>query len=80
MTKLIFIEEFHLSLFAPRGLSEPEFDAIHSRIKDKGLDHWADPARTMPGQINHHHGGRGVYFADPDGHFLEAITRPYARD
>jgi hypothetical protein len=27
--------------------------------------------------INHNDGGRGVYFEDPDGHFLEIITRPY---
>ena len=61
-------------------VGEAEFDAIHARIKARGLDHWADPARTMPGRINHHFGGRGVYFPDPDGHLLEAITRPYARD
>lgn len=61
-------------------VSESEFDEIHGRIKAKGLDHWADPARTKPGEINHHFGGRGVYFPDPDGHLLEAITRPYARD
>ena len=60
-------------------VSEAEFDAIHGRITEKGLDHWADPARTMPGTINHHDGGRGVYFPDPDGHLLEAITRPYGR-
>jgi catechol 2,3-dioxygenase-like lactoylglutathione lyase family enzyme len=29
------------------------------------------------GEINHHDGGRGVYFEDPDGHLLEVITRPY---
>jgi catechol 2,3-dioxygenase-like lactoylglutathione lyase family enzyme len=61
-------------------VSEPEFDAIAGRIRDKGLDHWADPAKTQPGAINHHFGGRGVYFPDPDGHLLEAITRPYVRD
>jgi catechol 2,3-dioxygenase-like lactoylglutathione lyase family enzyme len=61
-------------------VGEPEFDAIHQRIREKGLVHWADPARTRPGEINRHFGGRGVYFADPDGHLLEAITRPYARD
>jgi len=22
-------------------------------------------------------GGRGVYFADPDGHLMEVLTRPY---
>ena len=33
--------------------------------------------RKKPGEINHNDGGRGVYFKDPDGHFLELITRPY---
>jgi catechol 2,3-dioxygenase-like lactoylglutathione lyase family enzyme len=61
-------------------VGEPEFDEIYGRIRAQGLEHWADPARTKAGEINHHFGGRGVYFADPDGHLLEAITRPYARD
>ncbi len=58
-------------------VSEAEFDTIFGRIRDKGLDYWADPARSRPGEINHNDGGRGVYFLDPDGHVLEAITRPY---
>jgi catechol 2,3-dioxygenase-like lactoylglutathione lyase family enzyme len=58
-------------------VSEPEFDGIYGRIKEKGLDHWADPGRTQPNQINRNDGGRGVYWLDPDGHVLEAITRPY---
>lgn len=58
-------------------IEEPDFDAVLGRIHDRGLDHWADPMRTRPGQINHNDGGRGVYFPDPDGHFLEVITRPY---
>jgi hypothetical protein len=33
--------------------------------------------RHRPGEINHNDGGRGVYFPDPDGHYLEVITRPY---
>ena len=33
--------------------------------------------RKQPGSINHHDGGRGVYWNDPDGHYLEIITRPY---
>jgi catechol 2,3-dioxygenase-like lactoylglutathione lyase family enzyme len=61
-------------------VGDPEFDAIYGRIKTRGVAHWADPARRQPGEINHHFGGRGVYFEDPDGHFLEAITKPYARD
>ncbi len=30
-----------------------------------------------PGEINHGHGGRGVYFKDPAGHAIELLTRPY---
>jgi catechol 2,3-dioxygenase-like lactoylglutathione lyase family enzyme len=58
-------------------ISEPDFDAVLERIRGRGLDHWADPARRRPGQINRNDGGRGVYFSNPDGHFLEVITRPY---
>jgi len=58
-------------------ISEEEFDAIFGRIKERGVKYWADPMKSRPGKINHNHGGRGVYFEDPDGHFLEVITRPY---
>jgi hypothetical protein len=39
-----------------------------------------DPTQRRPGEINHNHGGRGVYFLSNDGHFLEIITRPYGSD
>ena len=58
-------------------VEEAEIDQIFARIRERGLDYWADPARRRPGEINHNDGGRGVYFPDPDGHFLEIITRPY---
>lgn len=58
-------------------ISEGEFDAVFGRIQAEGLDYWADPARSRPKEINHHDGGRGVYFPDPNGHLLEVITRPY---
>ena len=58
-------------------VSEDDFDAIYGRIRERGLDHWADPRATRPGEINHNDGGRGVYFRDPAGHYLEIITRPY---
>ena len=58
-------------------MSENEFDQIHERIMARGIPYWADPGQTRPGQINHHDGGRGVYFKDPNGHLLEIITRPY---
>lgn len=58
-------------------VSEAEFDAGFGMVQQRGLTFWADPAREMPGEINHHWGGRGVYFTDPDGHLLELITQPY---
>lgn len=58
-------------------VSEDEFTAIYGRILERGVQHWADPAGQKPGEINHHDGGRGVYFTDPSGHYLEIITRPY---
>lgn len=58
-------------------ISEVDFDAVFGRIREQGLEYWADPRRSRPGEINHNDGGRGVYFPDPDGHYLEVITRPY---
>lgn len=58
-------------------VSEDEFDAIFGRIRARGLSWWADPAGRHEGEINHHDGGRGLYFRDPSGHYLEIITRPY---
>ena len=61
-------------------VSETEFDAAFERIKARDLTYWADPARSQPGEVNHHFGGRGVYFADPDEHLLELITKPYGAE
>jgi catechol 2,3-dioxygenase-like lactoylglutathione lyase family enzyme len=58
-------------------VSEAEFDEIHGRIVERGLDFWADPFQHQPGRINTNDGGRGVYWNDPDGHILEIITVPY---
>jgi catechol 2,3-dioxygenase-like lactoylglutathione lyase family enzyme len=58
-------------------VGEPEFDAVFGRVQKRGQLFWADPARTQQGQINHHDGGRGIYFETPDGHLLEVITRSY---
>lgn len=58
-------------------IGEADFDAVLARIRTQGVPHWADPMRSRPGEINRNDGGRGVYFADPDDHTLEVITRPY---
>jgi catechol 2,3-dioxygenase-like lactoylglutathione lyase family enzyme len=58
-------------------IGEDEFDEIFGRIRKRQLSYWADPGRQHPGEINTRDGGRGVYFEDPSGHFLEILTRPY---
>ncbi|WP_033222170.1 VOC family protein [Kitasatospora phosalacinea] len=58
-------------------VSEEEFDAAYARIRQRGVEHYADPQRKQPGTINRNDGGRGVYFMDPAGHAMELITVPY---
>jgi catechol 2,3-dioxygenase-like lactoylglutathione lyase family enzyme len=58
-------------------VGDDEWDEIFARVVARGLEYWADPGKSQPGRVNHHDGGKGVYFDDPDGHFLEIITRPY---
>jgi catechol 2,3-dioxygenase-like lactoylglutathione lyase family enzyme len=58
-------------------VSESDFDQVFGRIRDRRLPYWADPGKRRPGEINTNDGGRGVYWEDPSGHFLEIITRPY---
>ena len=58
-------------------VSESEFDEIFARVCNENITYWANHKREHPGEINHNDGGRGFYFLDPNGHFLEIITRPY---
>ncbi|MEZ4749197.1 MAG: VOC family protein [Bdellovibrionota bacterium] len=58
-------------------VGEAEFDAIFERIKDKKITYWADPGKSQKNVINTHFGGRGFYFEEPSGNFLEVITQPY---
>lgn len=58
-------------------ISEAEFDVAYAKIQRYKLAHWADPQKHGVNEINHHDGGRGVYFEDPSGHYLELITVPY---
>ncbi|MEV0265602.1 VOC family protein [Streptomyces sp. NPDC050617] len=58
-------------------VSDDEFDAAFARIRQGGIAYYADPRLKQAGEINHHHGGRGLYFLDPSGHGMEIITRPY---
>jgi len=58
-------------------VSDQEFDAALARLRQAEVPYFADHRRQKRGQINHHYGGRGVYFGDPSGHLLELITKPY---
>jgi catechol 2,3-dioxygenase-like lactoylglutathione lyase family enzyme len=58
-------------------VTETEFDEIWGRIRERGVEFYADPSRKRPGEINTNDGGRGLYFTEPSGHLLEIITRPY---
>lgn len=58
-------------------VSEEEFDGALARVRERTTEIWADPAKRQPGRVNHHFGGRGVYFDDPNGHLFEIITTPY---
>ena len=58
-------------------VGDSEFDPILERIRSSGTGYYADYTRQQSGEINHLYGGRGVYFDDPDGHLMEAITKPY---
>lgn len=61
-------------------VSEDDFDEIFGRLRARGIPYWADPFARRPGEINTHDGGRGCYFPDPDGHWLEILTRPYGSE
>ncbi|MEV6773139.1 VOC family protein [Nocardia sp. NPDC051030] len=58
-------------------VSEDEFDSAYKQIQERGLTYWADPRQQQENEINHNDGGRGIYFLDPSGHYLELITVPY---
>jgi catechol 2,3-dioxygenase-like lactoylglutathione lyase family enzyme len=58
-------------------VEEKEFDGAFERLKKSGAAYFANHDRSGPGEINHSWGGRGVYFDDPNGHWMELLTRPY---
>ena len=58
-------------------VTEEDFDGIYGRILERGIEHYPEPRLHPKNAINHNDGGRGVYWCDPSGHFLEIITVPY---
>jgi catechol 2,3-dioxygenase-like lactoylglutathione lyase family enzyme len=57
-------------------VSEDVFEAAFQKVTEAGIAYHADPNGGRPGEIYHSRsGGRGFYFADPDGHLMELLTR-----
>ncbi len=56
-------------------VSDAEFDAMFARIQQDGVVYGSGPTSHDNMKLNHRNGGRGLYFADPDGHLLELMTR-----
>ena len=57
------------------AVTAPEFDALLTRIRERGIPHWAGPQQSQPDQVADRGGSRAVYFADPSGHWIEVLTR-----
>jgi catechol 2,3-dioxygenase-like lactoylglutathione lyase family enzyme len=60
-------------------VTEAEFDAILGRVKAAGFPIRSGPHGSEDGQVNTAHGGRIVYWSEPDGHVWELLTVSYAR-
>ncbi|MGH8204670.1 MAG: VOC family protein [Steroidobacteraceae bacterium] len=60
-------------------VDEREFDAILGRIREKGIAFRSNVQGPVDNEINTQHGGRIVYWSEPDGHYWEMLTQSYAR-
>ena len=60
-------------------VSDAEFDAILGRIEAAGIGWRASPQGPHDRRIGNFHGGRNVYWDEPDGHRWEILTKSYAR-
>lgn len=71
-------EEFPIHHFCFR-VDEGEFDAILGRIEAAGIPYRSSVRGPVDGRVNTDHGGRLVYWNDPEGHQWELLTVSYAR-
>lgn len=61
-------------------VSEADFDAILSRLEAAGIAYRSSVRGTDDGKVNMDHGGRLVYWNEPEGHRWEMLTVSYARN
>lgn len=60
-------------------VGESEFERILARLTARGIEYRSTPHGPVDMQVNTQHGGRIVYWSEPDGHVWEALTLSYAR-
>lgn len=61
-------------------MSDANFDGLIARLRAMGISYRSTPHGTNDGEVNTRHGGRIVYWSEPDGHVWEALTVSYARE
>ena len=60
-------------------VSDAEFDAILARLAAAGIEFRSSVRGPVDRTVNTDHGGRIVYWNDPEGHQWEMLTVSYAR-
>ncbi|HZW72629.1 MAG TPA: VOC family protein [Caldimonas sp.] len=60
-------------------VDEAAFDSIVARLAAHGVATRSAPHGPVDGKVDTAHGGRIVYWSEPDGHVWEALTVSYAR-
>jgi catechol 2,3-dioxygenase-like lactoylglutathione lyase family enzyme len=60
-------------------VDDATFDAILARLQDAGIAFRSSVRGPDDGRVNTDHGGRLLYWNDPDGHQWELLTVSYAR-
>ena len=70
---------FHLFLNPCFRVDEADFDAILGRIEAAGIAYRSSVHGPVDSRIDTQHGGRIVYWNEPDGHYWEMLTQSYAR-
>ena len=60
-------------------VSDAEFDTIFARLRAAGIRYRSNVHGPVDMQVDTLHGGRIVYWNEPDGHQWEMLTVSYAR-
>lgn len=61
-------------------VTDEDFDAIFSRIKERGVGYRSSPRGETDYTVRTRDGGKNIYWNCPDGHVWEILTVSYARN